>query len=111
MEIAKMRAARKMWAQMMQTFQPKNPKSLVLRTHSQTSGWSLTEQDPFNNVMRTLVEANAAAMGHTQSIHTNDVDEAIALPSDFSARIAGNTKLLLQEQTMIRNIGEQWRRY
>src|SRR5690625_3391833 len=83
MEIAKMRAARKMWAQMMSTFEPENPKSLALRTHSQTSGWSLTEQDPFNNVVRTLVEANAAAMGHTQSLHTNALDEAIALPTDF----------------------------
>src|SRR5690625_3762572 len=108
MEIAKMRAARKMWAQMMQTFQPKNPKSLVLRTHSQTSGWSLTEQDPFNNVMRTLVEANAAAMGHTQSLHTNALDEAIALPTDFSARIARNTQLFLQEETMMTNVVDPW---
>ena len=83
MEIAKMRAARKMWAQMMQSFDPKNPKSLALRTHSQTSGWSLTEQDPFNNVTRTLIEANAAAMGHTQSLHTNALDEAIALTDGF----------------------------
>jgi len=108
MEIAKMRAARKMWAQMMQTFQPKNPKSLALRTHSQTSGWSLTEQDPFNNVMRTLVEANAAAMGHTQSLHTNALDEAIALPTDFSARIARNTQLFLQEETMMTNVVDPW---
>ncbi|MET0959651.1 MAG: methylmalonyl-CoA mutase [Psychrobacillus psychrotolerans] len=99
MEIAKMRAARRIWAQMMQSFDPKNPKSLALRTHSQTSGWSLTEQDPFNNVTRTLVEANAAAMGHTQSLHTNALDEAIALPTDFSARIARNTQLFLQEET------------
>src|SRR5690625_332512 len=108
MEIAKMRAARKMWAQMMQTFQPKNPKSLALRTHSQTSGWSLTEQDPFNNVMRTLVEENAAAMGHTQSLHTNALDEAIALPTDFSARIARNTQLFLQEETMMTNVVDPW---
>lgn len=108
MEIAKMRAARKMWAQMMQTFQPKNPKSLVLRTHSQTSGWSLTEQDPYNNVMRTLIEANAAAMGHTQSLHTNALDEAIALPTDFSARIARNTQLFLQEETMMTNVVDPW---
>src|SRR5690625_7713936 len=101
MEIAKMRASRKMWAQMMQTFRSKNPKSLVLRTHSQTSGWSLTEQDPYNNVIRTLIEANAAAMGHTQSLHTNALDEAIALPTDFSARITRNTQLFLQEETMM----------
>ncbi len=99
MEVAKMRAARRMWAQMMQSFDPKNPKTLALRTHSQTSGWSLTEQDPFNNVTRTLIEANAASMGHTQSLHTNALDEAIALPTDFSARIARNTQLFLQEET------------
>ncbi len=108
MEIAKMRAARKMWAQMMQTFEPKNPKSLALRTHSQTSGWSLTEQDPFNNVTRTLIEANAAAMGHTQSLHTNALDEAIALPTDFSARIARNTQLFLQEETMMTKVIDPW---
>ena len=108
MEVAKMRAARKMWAQMMQTFHPKNPKSLALRTHSQTSGWSLTEQDPFNNVTRTLIEANAAAMGHTQSLHTNALDEAIALPTDFSARIARNTQLFLQEETMMTNVADPW---
>src|SRR5690625_4639945 len=108
MEIAKMRAARRMWAQMMQTFQPKNPKSLMLRTHSQTSGWSLTEQDPYNNVMRTLIEANAAVMGHTQSLHTNALDEAIALPTDFSARIARNTQLFLQEETMMTNVVDPW---
>ena len=85
MEVAKMRAARRIWAQMMSTFNPKNPKTLALRTHSQTSGWSLTEQDPFNNVARTLIEANASSMGHTQSLHTNALDEAIALPTDFSA--------------------------
>src|SRR5690625_1636613 len=108
MEIAKMRAARRMWAQMMQTFNPKNAKSLALRTHSQTSGWSLTEQDPFNNVTRTLIEANAAAMGHTQSLHTNALDEAIALPTDFSARIARNTQLFLQEETMMTNVADPW---
>ena len=108
MEIAKMRAARKMWAQMIQSFEPENPKSLALRTHSQTSGWSLTEQDPFNNVTRTLIEANAAAMGHTQSLHTNALDEAIALPTDFSARIARNTQLFLQEETMMTKIADPW---
>ncbi|HEX5564175.1 MAG TPA: methylmalonyl-CoA mutase [Sporosarcina sp.] len=108
MEIAKMRAARKIWAQMMQSFHPSNPKSLALRTHSQTSGWSLTEQDPFNNVTRTLVEANAAAMGHTQSLHTNALDEAIALPTDFSARIARNTQLFLQEETNMTKTIDPW---
>ncbi|MFD1204386.1 MULTISPECIES: methylmalonyl-CoA mutase [Sporosarcina] len=108
MEIAKMRAARKIWAQMMQAFEPKNPKSLALRTHSQTSGWSLTEQDPFNNVTRTLIEANAAAMGHTQSLHTNALDEAIALPTDFSAKIARNTQLFLQEETMMTKTIDPW---
>ncbi|MEK5147224.1 methylmalonyl-CoA mutase [Psychrobacillus sp. FSL K6-4615] len=108
MEIAKMRAARRIWAQMMQSFDPKNPKSLALRTHSQTSGWSLTEQDPFNNVTRTLVEANAAAMGHTQSLHTNALDEAIALPTDFSARIARNTQLFLQEETNMTKVIDPW---
>lgn len=108
MEIAKMRAARKIWAQMMQSFDPKNPKTLALRTHSQTSGWSLTEQDPFNNVTRTLIEANAASMGHTQSLHTNALDEAIALPTDFSARIARNTQLFLQEETMMTKVIDPW---
>ncbi|ARD46858.1 methylmalonyl-CoA mutase [Sporosarcina sp. P37] len=108
MEVAKMRAARKIWAQMMQSFDPKNPKTLALRTHSQTSGWSLTEQDPFNNVTRTLVEANASAMGHTQSLHTNALDEAIALPTDFSARIARNTQLFLQEETMMTKVIDPW---
>ncbi|MFJ7933797.1 methylmalonyl-CoA mutase [Sporosarcina sp. NPDC096371] len=108
MEIAKMRAARKIWAQMMTTFEPENPKTLALRTHSQTSGWSLTEQDPFNNVTRTLIEANAAAMGHTQSLHTNALDEAIALPTDFSARIARNTQLFLQEETMMTKVIDPW---
>lgn len=108
MEVAKMRAARRIWAQMMSTFNPKNPKSLDLRTHSQTSGWSLTEQDPFNNVTRTLIEANAAAMGHTQSLHTNALDEAIALPTDFSARIARNTQLFLQEETGMTKVIDPW---
>lgn len=108
MEVAKMRAARLIWAKMMQSFQPKNEKSLALRTHSQTSGWSLTEQDPFNNVTRTLIEAHAAAMGHTQSLHTNALDEAIALPTDFSARIARNTQLFLQEETGITNVIDPW---
>ena len=108
MEVAKMRAARRIWAQMMSTFNPKNPKSLALRTHSQTSGWSLTEQDPFNNVTRTLIEANAAAMGHTQSLHTNALDEAIALPTDFSARIARNTQLFLQEETGMTKVIDPW---
>jgi methylmalonyl-CoA mutase len=101
MEIAKMRAARALWAKLIKQFNPKNPKSMALRTHSQTSGWSLTEQDPFNNVVRTCIEAMAAALGHTQSLHTNSLDEAIALPTDFSARIARNTQLLLQEETGI----------
>lgn len=108
MEIAKMRAARRIWAQMMASFDPKNPKTLALRTHSQTSGWSLTEQDPFNNVTRTLIEANAAAMGHTQSLHTNALDEAIALPTDFSARIARNTQLFLQEETNMTKVIDPW---
>ena len=93
MEIAKMRAARMLWAKIVNQFNPKNPKSLALRTHCQTSGWSLTEQDPFNNVARTCIEAMAAALGHTQCLHTNALDEAIALPTDFSARIARNTQL------------------
>ncbi|MBM7577524.1 methylmalonyl-CoA mutase [Jeotgalibacillus terrae] len=108
MEVAKMRAARNMWAQLIKPFNPENPKSLMLRTHSQTSGWSLTEQDPYNNVMRTLMEAHAAAMGHTQSLHTNALDEAIALPTDFSARIARNTQLYLQEETGITNVIDPW---
>ncbi|WP_146548395.1 methylmalonyl-CoA mutase [Rummeliibacillus suwonensis] len=108
MEIAKMRAARRIWAQMMSTFHPKNPKALALRTHSQTSGWSLTEQDPFNNVTRTLIEANAATMGHTQSLHTNALDEAIALPTDFSARIARNTQLFLQNETGMTKTIDPW---
>ncbi len=108
MEVAKMRAARRMWAELIKPFEPKNEKSLALRTHSQTSGWSLTEQDPFNNVTRTLVEAHAAAMGHTQSLHTNALDEAIALPTDFSARIARNTQLFLQAETGITNVIDPW---
>lgn len=101
MEVAKMRAARMIWAKLVKQFDPKNPKSMALRTHSQTSGWSLTEQDPFNNVMRTCLEAMTAALGHTQSLHTNALDEAIALPTEFSARIARNTQLVLQEETGI----------
>ncbi|WP_373558134.1 methylmalonyl-CoA mutase [Bacillus sp. 7884-1] len=108
MEVAKMRAARLIWAKMMKSFEPKNEKSMALRTHSQTSGWSLTEQDPFNNVMRTLLEAHAASMGHTQSLHTNALDEAIALPTDFSARIARNTQLFLQEETSITKVIDPW---
>ncbi len=108
MEVAKMRAARLIWAKMMKQFNPKNPKSLALRTHSQTSGWSLTEQDPYNNVTRTCIEALAAALGHTQSLHTNALDEAIALPTDFSARIARNTQLYLQDETGITNVIDPW---
>jgi methylmalonyl-CoA mutase len=108
MEIAKMRAARMLWAKIVHQFHPKNPKSLALRTHSQTSGWSLTEQDPFNNVTRTCIEAMAAALGHTQSLHTNALDEAIALPTDFSARIARNTQLYLQEETQITRTVDPW---
>ncbi len=108
MEIAKMRAARCLWAKIVKQFNPKNPKSLALRTHSQTSGWSLTEQDPFNNIARTAVEAMAAACGHTQSLHTNALDEAIALPTDFSARIARNTQLFLQEETGICDVIDPW---
>jgi methylmalonyl-CoA mutase len=108
MEVAKMRAARILWAKLMKQFQPKNEKSMALRAHSQTSGWSLTEQDPFNNVIRTCIEAMAATLGHTQSLHTNALDEAIALPTDFSARIARNTQLYLQEETGIRNVVDPW---
>ncbi len=108
MEIAKMRAARVLWATIIKQFNPKNPKSMSLRTHSQTSGWSLTEQDPFNNVIRTCIEAMAAALGHTQSLHTNSLDEAIALPTDFSARIARNTQLYLQHETGITNVIDPW---
>lgn len=108
MEVAKLRAARMMWAKLMSPFEPKKTKSLALRTHSQTSGWSLTEQDPYNNVVRTLIEAHAAATGHTQSLHTNALDEAIALPTDFSARIARNTQLFLQEETGLTNVIDPW---
>ncbi len=108
MEIAKMRAGRLLWAKIVKQFNPKNPKSMALRTHSQTSGWSLTEQDPFNNVARTCVEALAAAMGHTQSLHTNALDEAIALPTDFSARIARNTQIYLQKETGITRVIDPW---
>mgnify|MGYP002623249193 FL=1 len=108
MEIAKMRAARMLWAKIVKQFDPKNPKSLALRTHTQTSGWSLTEQDPFNNVARTCIEAMGAALGHTQSLHTNALDEAIALPTDFSARIARNTQIYLQEETNICRVVDPW---
>lgn len=108
MEISKMRAARMLWAKLVKQFNPKNPKSMALRTHSQTSGWSLTEQDPYNNVARTSIEAMAAALGHTQSLHTNAMDEAIALPTDFSARIARNTQLHLQEETHICKSLDPW---
>ena len=108
MEIAKMRAARLIWAKIVKQFNPKNPKSLALRTHSQTSGWSLTEQDPFNNVGRTCIEAMGAALGHTQSLHTNALDEAIALPTDFSARIARNTQIYIQEETNICREVDPW---
>jgi len=108
MEVAKMRAGRMLWAKIVKRFNPKDPKSLALRTHSQTSGWSLTEQDPFNNVTRTLIEAMAATLGHTQSLHTNALDEAIALPTDFSARIARNTQLYLQDETSICQVIDPW---
>ena len=107
-EIAKMRAARMLWAKLVKQFHPKNPKSLALRTHCQTSGWSLTEQDPFNNIARTTIEAMAAAFGGTQSLHTNALDEAIALPTDFSARIARNTQLYLQDETQITKTVDPW---
>lgn len=108
MEIAKMRAGRILWAKLVKQFNPKNDKSLILRTHCQTSGWSLTEQDPFNNVTRTCIEAAAAAFGGTQSLHTNALDEAIALPTDFSARIARNTQIFLQEETKITKTVDPW---
>jgi methylmalonyl-CoA mutase len=104
LEVAKLRAARLLWWRIMKSFEPKNPKSLMLRTHCQTSGWSLTEQDPYNNVVRTTVEAMAAVFGGTQSLHTNSFDEAIALPSEFSSRIARNTQLILQEETHITSV-------
>ncbi|PLX11290.1 MAG: methylmalonyl-CoA mutase, partial [Marinilabiliales bacterium] len=108
MEIAKMRAGRMIWAKLVKQFNPKNPKSMALRTHSQTSGWSLTEQDPFNNVARTCIEAMGATLGHTQSLHTNALDEAIALPTDFSARIARNTQIYIQEETQICKAVDPW---
>ncbi len=108
MEVAKLRAARILWAKLVKQFNPKNPKSMALRTHSQTSGWSLTEQDPYNNITRTVLEALAATMGHTQSLHTNSLDEAIALPTDFSARIARNTQLFLQHETGVCNVIDPW---
>ena len=108
MEIAKMRAARLLWAKIVKQFNPKNPKSMALRTHCQTSGWSLTEQDPFNNVARTCIEATSAVFGGTQSLHTNALDEAIALPTDFSARIARNTQLYLQKETQITKTVDPW---
>jgi methylmalonyl-CoA mutase len=108
MEIAKMRAGRLLWAKLVKQFDPKNPKSMALRTHSQTSGWSLSEQDPYNNVARTCIEAIAAACGHTQSLHTNALDEAIALPTDFSARIARNTQLYIQDETNICRVVDPW---
>jgi len=108
MEIAKLRAGRMLWAKIVKQFNPKNPKSLALRTHTQTSGWSLTEQDPFNNVARTCVEAMGAVLGHTQSLHTNAMDEAVALPTDFSARIARNTQIYIQEETNICRTVDPW---
>jgi methylmalonyl-CoA mutase len=109
MEVAKLRAARRLWAELVQEkFAPKNPKSLLLRTHCQTSGWSLTEQDPYNNIIRTTLEALAATMGGTQSLHTNSFDEAVGLPTEFSARIARNTQLVLQEESMITKVADPW---
>ena len=108
LEIAKMRAARLLWCRIMKGFGAKNPKSLMLRTHCQTSGWSLTEQDPYNNVVRTTIEAMAAVFGGTQSLHTNSFDEAIALPTEFSARIARNTQLIIQEETHITSVVDPW---
>ncbi len=108
MEVAKLRAGRLLWAKIVKGFNPKNEKSMALRTHSQTSGWSLTEQDPFNNVTRTAVEALAATMGHTQSLHTNSLDEAVALPTDFSARIARNTQIIMQEEMGITKVVDPW---
>lgn len=108
MEVAKMRAGRILWAKIVKSFDPKNPKSMALRTHSQTSGWSLTEQDPYNNITRTCIEAMAAALGHTQSLHTNALDEAIALPTEFSARIARNTQLYIQDETKVCKVIDPW---
>ena len=107
-EVAKMRAARYIWANWISQFKPNNPKSMALRTHCQTSGWSLTAQDAYNNVARTAVEALAASMGHTQSLHTNSLDEALALPTDFSARIARNTQLLLQQESGVCDVADPW---
>src|SRR5690606_4505044 len=106
MEIAKLRAARLLWSKLMDRYQPQNPKSLMLRTHCQTSGWSLTEQDPYNNVIRTTLEALAAVLGGTQSLHTNALDEAIALPTDHSARIARNTQLIIQEESGVTKVAD-----
>src|SRR5260370_445981 len=108
MEGAEMRAARLLWAKLLTQFNPKDPRSLSLRTHCQTSGWSLTAQDVFNNVMRTAIEAMAATQGHTQSLHTNALDEALALPTDFSARIARNTQLFLQQESGTTRIVDPW---
>ncbi|MGK0445161.1 MAG: methylmalonyl-CoA mutase [Bermanella sp.] len=108
MEIAKLRAGRLLWNRIMAEFEPKNPKSSMLRTHSQTSGWSLTEQDPYNNVVRTTIEAMAAVFGGTQSLHTNALDEAVALPTEFSARIARNTQIIIQEETGIPQVADPW---
>ncbi len=109
MEVAKLRAARKLWSHLIKTkFHPKNPKSLVLRTHCQTSGWSLTEQDPYNNIIRTTIEAMASVMGGTQSLHTNSFDEAVCLPTEFSARIARNTQLIIQEESHICKVADPW---
>jgi methylmalonyl-CoA mutase len=108
LEIAKMRAARLLWTRIMKGFNAKKPKSLMLRTHSQTSGWSLTEQDPYNNVVRTTIEAMAAVFGGTQSLHTNSFDEAIALPTETSSRIARNTQLIIQEETHITSVVDPW---
>ncbi len=108
MEVAKLRAARLLWAKLMKQFNPKDPRSLSLRTHCQTSGWSLAAQDVFNNVVRTTIEAMAATQGHTQSLHTNALDEALALPSDFSARIARNTQIVLQQESGTTRMIDPW---
>jgi methylmalonyl-CoA mutase len=108
LEVAKLRAARLLWWRMMKDFNPKSMRSLMLRTHVQTSGWSLTEQDPYNNIVRTTIEGLAAVFGGTQSLHTNSFDEAIALPTDFSARIARNTQLVIQEETHITSVVDPW---
>ena len=108
MEIAKTETGRLLWSKIVTNFKPKNPKSMALRTHCQTSGWSLTQQDPYNNITRTCVEAMAAVMGGTQSLHTNALDEAIALPTDFSTKIARNTQIYLQEETGICNTVDPW---